>query len=93
MKFLIDKLRVFLPEIEKLVFSDSMELTDFKYLPCGYKPVGGMPPEVTDEWQNFGKYDRWGDETDAHAWFYKKVTLPESMKGKPVEFYFEVNSY
>lgn len=93
MKFLIDKLRVFLPEIEKLVFSDSMELTDFKYLPCGYKPVGGMPPEVTDEWQDFGKYDRWGDETDAHAWFYKKVTLPESMKGKPVEFYFEVNSY
>lgn len=93
MDFLVDKLRVFLPEIQKLVFSDSMEITDFKYLPCGYKPVAGMPPAVTDEWQDFGKYDRWGDEVDSHAWFYKKVKLPESMKGKTVEFYFETGSY
>ena len=93
MNFLRDKLRVFLPEIQKLVFSDSLELTDFKYLPCGYKGVAEMPPAVTDEWVDFGKYDRWGDEKDAHGWFYKKVTLPESMKGKTVEFYFETGAY
>lgn len=93
MNFLLDKLRVFLPEIQKLVFSDSLEITDFKYLPCGYKSKGSMPPAVTDEWQDFGKYDRWGDDVDSHAWFYKKVTLPESMKGKTVEFYFETGSY
>ncbi len=93
MNFLLDKLRVFLPEIQKLVFSDSLELTDFKYLPCGYKGVAEMPPAVTDEWVDFGKYDRWGDEKDAHGWFYKKVTLPESMKGKTVEFYFETGAY
>ncbi len=93
MDFLLDKLRVFLPEIEKLVFSDSAELTDFKYLPCGYKAVAEMPPAVTEEWLDFGKYDRWGDTTDAHAWFYKKVTLPDSMKGKAVEFYFETGAY
>ena len=52
-----------------------------------------MPPAVTDEWVDFGKYDRWGDEKDAHGWFYKKVTLPESMKGKTVEFYFETGAY
>ena len=93
MNFLLDKLRVFLPEIQKLVFSDSLELTDFKYLPCGYKGVAQMPPAVTDEWIDFGKYDRWGEEKDAHGWFYKKVTLPESMKGKTVEFYFETGAY
>ncbi len=93
MNFLLDKLRVFLPEIQKLVFSDSLELTDFKYLPCGYKGVAEMPPAVTDEWIDFGKYDRWGDEKDAHGWFYKKVTLPDNMKGKKVEFYFETDAF
>ncbi len=93
MNFLLDKLKVFLPELEKLVFSESMELTDFKYLPCGYKGVAEMPPAVTDEWQDFAKYDRWGDTTDSHGWFYKKVTLPEGMKGKRVEFYFETGAY
>ncbi len=93
MKFLLEKLRVFLPEIEKLVFSQKEDVTGFKMLPCGYKPYGSMPPAVTDEWQDFGRYDRWGDEKDSHAWFYKKITLPESMKGKPVEFYFETAAY
>lgn len=93
MNFLLDKLKVFLPELEKLVFSESMELTDFKYLPYGYKGVAEMPPAVSDEWQDFGKYDRWGESNDGHAWFYKKVTLPESMKGKKVEFYFETGAY
>ena len=84
MDFLLDKLRVFLSELEKLVFSESLELTDFKYLPCGYKGVAQMPPAVTDEWLDFGEFDRWGDKKDSHGWFYKKVTLPESMKGKTV---------
>ena len=84
MNFLLDKLKVFLPEVSKLVFAESYELTGFKYIPCGYKPSGNALPEVTDEWLDFGKYDRWGDETDSHGWFYKKVTLPENMKGKKV---------
>lgn len=91
MNFLLDKLKVFLPEVSKLVFAESYELTGFKYIPCGYKPSGNALPEVTDEWLDFGKYDRWGDETDSHGWFYKKVTLPENMKGKKVQFYFQTD--
>ncbi len=89
MKFLLDKINVFLPQLEKLVFSQKQAVTDFKYIPCGYKK-GSQPPEITDEWVDFGEYDRWGDSTDSHGWFYKKVVLPDSMKGKPVEFYFAV---
>lgn len=92
MQFLLEKLRVFLPEVQKLVFAQAQELTDFKYLPCGYKPYGSMPPAVTEEWKDFGKYDRWGDDVDSHAWFYKKIVLPDSMKGKRVQFYFQTGA-
>ncbi len=93
MDFLLEKLRVFLPQIEKLVFDYNEEITDFKYLPCGYKKTGSMPPAVTEEWSDFGKYDRWGDEKDSHGWFYKKIIVPEELKGKALEFYFEVGDY
>lgn len=92
MQFLLEKLRVFLPQVQKLVFAQEQELIDFKYLPCGYKPYGSMPPAVTEEWKDFGKYDRWGDDVDSHAWFYKKIVLPDSMKGKRVQFYFQTET-
>ncbi len=92
MQFLLEKLRVFLPQVQKLVFAEEQELTDFKYLPCGYKPYGSMPPAVTEEWKDFGKYDRWGDDVDSHAWFYKKIVLPDSMKGKRVQLYFQTET-
>ncbi len=91
MKFLLEKLRVFLPQVQNLVFAESQEVTGFKFLPCDYKPYGSRPPAVTDEWVEFGKHDRWGDDVDSHAWFYKKITLPENMKGKPVQFYFQAD--
>ncbi len=90
MNFLLEKIRVFLPQIEEQIFAQKQTVTDFKYIPCGYKETGSGVPEVTDEWQNFGEFDRWGDSTDSHGWFYKKIVIPENMKGKPVEFYFAV---
>ncbi len=90
MNFLLEKTRVFLPQLENLIFSEKQKVTDFKYIPCGYKGITSAVPEVTDKWRDFSEFDRWGDTTDSHGWFYKKITVPENMKGKPVEFYFAV---
>lgn len=93
MKFLLEKLRVFLPQLENLIFSESDELTGFKFIPCGYKPSGDDLPTVTDEWREIGKYDLWGDEKDTHGWFYNKITVPENMRGKKLQFYFNTAPY
>ncbi len=93
MKFLLEKTRVFLTQLEGLIFSEKEKITDFKYISCDYKGTGNGVPSVTDEWKNFGEFDRWGETTDAHGWFYKKIKIPENMKGRPVEFYFAVGDH
>ena len=88
MKFLNNKLSVFLRQLEPLIIDESVELLDWLFKPCGYKPSGDALPVVDDTWQTIGKYDLWGETKDSHGWFYKKVTVPDSMKGRAVRFYF-----
>ncbi len=93
MKFLDDKLRVFLEQLEPLMVDESVELVDWKFRPCDYKPSGDELPTVDESWQTIGKYDLWGEKEDGHGWFYKKVSIPASMQGRAVRFYFNTVPY
>lgn len=90
MDFLLDRVGAYLPNIEKLIFSKSIPLTGFKYLPCDYKKTGEGLPVVDEGWQVFSENDVWGLKPDTHAWFYKKLAVTDDMKDKKLVFYFSI---
>lgn len=84
LNFFEDRLNVFLEELEKAIVTEKVRVTDFKYKKCGYKK-GNSLPEINNDFIDFKENDRWGGEDDSHAWFYKKLEIPESMQGKNIE--------
>lgn len=77
--FIEDRIRVFLEELERLIVKTSVPQDGFLYKECGYKTGNDLPP-IDGTFREFVTYkDRWAGECDKHAWFYKKVTVPESF--------------
>lgn len=82
--FYEDRLRVFLEELKKSEVTASQQVTGFMYKECGYKD-GDSLPEIDASFREFGQFERWGGMRDSHAWFYKKLDIPESMRGLNAE--------
>ena len=80
--FYEDRLRSLLKNLEKVLCEEETEIEGFLYKPCGYKAGNELPG--TDGFLPFGPHDRWGGEEEAHAWFYKKLEIPEGMRGRNV---------
>ncbi|MCH5190348.1 MAG: alpha-mannosidase, partial [Oscillospiraceae bacterium] len=77
--FIEDRIRVFLEELERLTVKTGVPQDGFLYKECGYKSGNELPP-IDGTFREFVTYkDRWAGECDKHAWFYKKVTVPESF--------------
>ncbi len=59
----------------------AMPQTDLLVQQTGYKS-GSCCPQLTPENADFfGRESLWGGEADAHAWFYKRVVIPEAKEG------------
>ena len=59
----------------------SVPVDDFRYLAADYK-VGSEVPTFTEENSKvFKREDFWGGKVDTHAWFYKRITVPEKKDG------------
>lgn len=86
--FYEDRLRIFLENLQEAACEAEVLLEDFLYKPCGYKS-GNELPVVDDSFQPFARFDRWGGQEDAHAWFYKKLEIPVEMQGRDVELCLE----
>ncbi len=82
--FYEDRLRVYLDALKKAECEREVPLDGFLYKPCGYKS-GNALPEIDESFREFGRYERWGGEADCHAWFYKKIEIPEEMRLRNVE--------
>lgn len=82
--FYEDRLNVFLEKLEDTIITEKVKVTDFKYKKCGYK-TGNALPKIGNDFIDFKEHDRWGGEDDSHAWFYKKLTIPQNMQGKNIE--------
>ena len=82
--FYEDRLQVYLDVLKKAACEQDIPLDGFLMKPCGYK-TGNALPEIDESFRPFGRYERWGGEKDCHAWFYKHLEIPESMRGRDVE--------
>lgn len=77
--FIEDRIKVFLEETERLIVKKSIPQNGFLYKECDYKK-GNDLPEIDGTFREFVTYkDRWAGECDKHAWFYKKITVPEEF--------------
>ncbi len=77
--FIEDRIKVFLEETERLIVKKSVMQDGFLYKECDYKK-GNDLPEIDGTFREFVTYkDRWAGECDKHAWFYKKITVPEEF--------------
>ena len=85
---LIDKrIRTILEELHGRITPVRVDVTGWKTLECGYKKNNIVPNPEADGWKDFGVTEIWGEKPEEHRWFYKKVVIPEELKGKDVEFY------
>ena len=83
--FIEDRIRVFLDEFEHFIIKKSVMEKDFLFKECDYKTDNTLPP-VDGSFRTFTPYkDRWGGKKDTHAWFYKKIIVPEDFRGGEVQ--------
>lgn len=84
--FYEDRLRVYLEMLKDASCEECVSLDGFLYKPCGYK-TGNDLPVIDKSFRPFSAHERWGGEKDCHAWFYKKVEIPKSMRSRNVELH------
>ncbi|MCQ2484900.1 MAG: glycosyl hydrolase-related protein [Clostridia bacterium] len=85
---LIDKrIRTILEELHGHITPVRQDVLGWKTLECGYKKDNIVPSPDEGDWRDFGQTEIWGTKPEEHRWFYKKVVIPEEMKGKDVELY------
>lgn len=88
--FIEDRIKVFLEEMECFIVKKSIPQDNFLFKECDYK-VGNALPQIDSDFRDFkSNIDRWAGECDKHAWFYKKITVPEDFADG--EFYLTVSS-
>jgi alpha-mannosidase len=90
--FYEDRMRVFFDTFEQYMTVAETHIDGFLYKECGYKS-GNTLPEIDDSFREFGKNERWGGKQDEHAWFYKKLIIPEQYRGKNVELVISTDAY
>ena len=90
MNFLDKRVQIILNRLKDVITSDPVELEGFLYKDCGYKHDNSLPTP-DESWREFKKTDLWGGVPDRHAWFYKHIVIPDSLKGKTVEL--AINDY
>ena len=81
--FYEDRVRVFLGELVKLNKTHEQRVYGFKYKYCGYKN-GNELPVIDESFKTLEKGEYWGGKAHIHAWFYKKLEIPEDMLGKDI---------
>ncbi len=90
--FYEDRMRVFFDTFEQYMTVSETHIDGFLYKECGYKSDNALP-EIDGSFREFGKNERWGGKQDEHAWFYKKLAIPEQYRGKNVELVISTDAY
>ena len=90
--FYEDRMRVFFDTFEQYMTVAETHIDGFLYRKCGYKSDNTLP-EIDESFREFGKNERWGGKQDEHAWFYKKLIIPEQYRGKNVELVILTDAY
>ena len=90
--FYEDRMKVFFDTFQKFMTVSQERVDGFLYKKCGYKSDNTLP-EIDDSFVEYDKIGRWGGKQDEHAWFYKKLIIPEQYRGKNVELVISTDAY
>ncbi len=79
-QFFSDRINKILTSVlEPKIIKETVSVTGLLIKETGYKE-NNILPVVDSTWREFGANDFWGKEKDSHAWFYKKLQIPEHMR-------------
>lgn len=81
------RIRTILEQLKDRITPVRQDVTGWKTLECGYKNNNIVSNPSEGDWKDFGVTEIWGEKPEEHRWFYKKIVIPEEMKGKDVELY------
>ena len=79
------KIKRYLQILADRRYFNSTKVEGIEYCEAGYKTDNTPPP--ASEFKPYVCSEPWGTGTDTHAWFHVKISIPENMKGAPVELY------
>ncbi len=87
-RFVNDKVRVTIENIQKLIDKTSQPINAWKYIECDYK-TGHELPMPDEQWSDF-LYDDQIYGKDKHFWFYTTIKTPCIQENE--EVYFEITT-
>lgn len=76
MTFIEEKIRVTLENLQNLIVTERVRITDISFFRCGYKNANTPPKDAA--WQTFSNGEPIKFEKDSHAWFHFRVNVAES---------------
>ncbi len=85
------RLFTMIPLIKEKSVNVLIPVDNFGFMLSDYKTGSEMPVFTKDNSVPFGREDFWGGKVDTHAWFYKKIAIPERKIGLRYELSIKTN--
>ncbi len=85
------RLFTMIPIIKEKSINVRIAIDNFGFMPADYKTGSEMPVFTEGNSVPFGREDFWGGKVDTHAWFYKKIAIPERKIGTRYELSIKTN--
>ena len=86
------RLFTMIPLIKEKSVNVRIPVDNFCFMPVDdYKTGSKMPVFTKENSVLFGREDFWGGKVDTHAWFYKKIAIPERKIGTRYELSIKTN--
>ena len=86
MDFTIERIKQMLILLQKSRVSGRRRLSVWRFCECGYKTDNTIPDRNGAAFRDFGEDEQWGKEPDSHAWFCRRVEIPQGWRGGDVRF-------
>lgn len=85
------RLFTMIPLIKAKSVNVRIPVDNFYFMTADYKTGSNMPIFTKGNSVLFGREDFWGGKVDTHAWFYKKIAIPERKIGTRYELSIKTN--
>lgn len=87
MYYLVERIEKICREIEKHIYRDKIDITNYRYIDGNYHNIDLIKEAPEDGWREFKTDDLWGG-MDCHGWFKCSVEVPAEFEGKTIALEF-----
>lgn len=87
MYYLVERIEKICREIEKHIYRDKVDITNYRYIDGNYHNIDLIKEAPEDGWRDFKTDDLWGG-MDCHGWFKCSVEVPSEFEGKTIALEF-----